>query len=114
LQLLETAEAFDGEKSILQAKVTDLDRKVNELQSDERREAFGEAIRVLRVIAYFIGFTALVVGLERFTSLRNRAVVIIVTIFLGFILFLDGRLASALVKWKGGSVDIKSNKRGAR
>jgi hypothetical protein len=113
LQLIERVEASEGEKSAIEKRLIGLDREVKELRSAERRRTLAETFRVLRVIVYLVGFTASAVTLEHFTSLPSWAVVALMGSFACFLLFLDGKLASAFIKWKGGSVDLKGGRRGA-
>jgi hypothetical protein len=83
-------------------------------KSIERRRALIEAFRVLRVVIYLVGFTTSAICLARFTSVPGWGVVIFIALFAGFMLFLDDKLASALIKWKGAHIDLKGAKPGAR
>jgi DNA-binding NtrC family response regulator len=107
LKLARQAEEFERATGSLEKQVATLQELVAHLRSVERRDEVKEAIRIIRVVVYFATLCAVTVTLNKFTSLGTESVVGIVGIFSIFILFAEGVLAKALIKWKGGSVDLQ-------
>jgi DNA-binding NtrC family response regulator len=104
LGLLKKAEADSGHLRQLTSQVESLQRSLDEARSEDGRQMRGALSRGVEFLAVFIFLTIAFVTLAQVVS--HRVAALVVVSFQVSFLFFQGRIAEALVEWRGGRVKL--------
>ena len=109
LQLAEKAGTLAKRIKECEEKCTALDASLSQSRSADHKHNLTEHVRTVRFVVYVCTFTAAWVILKARSNIETWALLGFTTIVAIFLLFIDGKVASALVKWTGGSVDLRGS-----
>ena len=112
--LLDEVGRLTAEQRAGDLRIRELEDQVEELASVEHKENALEHRRILRSVVYIIVFSGSLMALTLLGKLESLFAVGFEGCLALFILFLDGRLTSALLKWGGATLDVRTQDRAGK
>ena len=108
LQLLSEAEGSIKERGRLDGSIAKLRSQLGELRSQEHRDMKRTIGSGLKFLFNSVVLTCAFIACDRYTTVGLGGALALVGIIASFFLFLEGKLAEAIFKWKGGSAKLKA------
>jgi hypothetical protein len=102
LQLLQGAESSLEQLAVLESANQELRRQLKAVRTAESRIVLNTIVSVGKFVSNAVVLAGSFILIGRYTAFPTWAALALVVIIAVFFLFLEGRLAKALFKWKGG------------